>query len=84
MKDNIAFRTIQEAKYIVKNNATVRSTAKIFGVSKSTVHKDCAIRLRHLDRALYEKVKKILDLNLAERHIRGGNATRIKYQQNKK
>ncbi|MBR2988145.1 MAG: sporulation transcriptional regulator SpoIIID [Clostridia bacterium] len=79
MNQGIILRTLSEAQFIVNNNATVRATAKAFGVSKSTVHKDCSIRLAVIDKVLYEKVKLILDENLAQRHIRGGNATKNKY-----
>ena len=67
------------ANYIVANNATVRSAAKVFGVSKSTVHKDITERLGTVDAALAKRAKTILDKNKAERHIRGGEATRKKY-----
>ena len=73
-------RVIKEAEYIIKERATVRSTAKVFGVSKSTVHHDLTTRLEFLDEVLYEKVKKHLNVNLSERHIRGGLATREKYR----
>ena len=67
-------------KYIVKTGATVRAAAAAFGVSKSTVHKDVSYRLYFIDINLYMKVKKVLNINLAERHIRGGEATKRKYQ----
>mgnify|MGYP000030386228 FL=1 len=73
-------RVIKEAEYIIKERATVRITAKVFGVSKSTVHHDLTTRLEFLDEVLYEKVKKHLNVNLSERHIRGGLATREKYR----
>jgi len=79
LKDYIEKRTIELAKHIVENNATVRAAAKTFGISKSTVHKDLTTRLRHLDPDLFEAVRKLLDINKAERHIRGGNATREMY-----
>lgn len=72
------------ARYIVDTKSTVRSTAKVFGVSKSTVHMDVTRRLEHIDPQLHAAVKAVLDENKAERHIRGGNATRIKYQQLKR
>ena len=72
------------ARYIVDTKSTVRSTAKVFGVSKSTVHMDVTRRLEHIDPELHAAVKAVLDENKAERHIRGGNATRKKYQQLKK
>ena len=73
-------RVILEAEYIIKHGATVRKTARVFGVGKSTVHKDMVERLEPISTYLYEKVKKVLELNLAERHIRGGLATKRKYQ----
>ena len=79
MNDSIILRTLSEAQYIIKNNATVRATAQVFSVSKSTVHKDCTMRLPVLDDALYQKVKSVLDTNLSLRHIRGGNATKNMY-----
>ncbi len=79
MKESIIKRTLTEAEYILSTKATVRDTAKEFDVSKSTVHKDVSERLKYIDAALYSRVKKILDFNLAERHLRGGNATREKY-----
>lgn len=66
-------------EYMVKNNATVRSCASIFGISKSTVHKDITERLKHSNRSLYLNVKKVLEKNKAERHIRGGEATKNKF-----
>lgn len=67
------------AKYIVENNATVRQTAKKFGISKSTVHKDVTERLPQINPSLAQKARKVLDVNKSERHIRGGLATREKY-----
>ncbi len=66
--------------YIIENRATVRSAAKQFGVSKSTVHKDLTERLPHVNPGLYRQVRVLLDQNKAERHIRGGLATRRKYR----
>ena len=80
--DDIVDRVIKEGEYIVKTGATVRDTAKVFHFSKSTVHKDVTERLNSIDKDLYKKVKKVLNLNLAERHIRGGEATRRKYSKN--
>ena len=80
MCDDIVDRVIKEGEYIVKTGATVRETAKVFHFSKSTVHKDVSYRLYFIDINLYRKVKKILNINLAERHIRGGEATKRKYQ----
>lgn len=79
MKESIIKRTLTEAEYILNTKATVRDTAKEFDVSKSTVHKDVSERLKYIDAAIYSSVKKVLDFNLAERHLRGGNATREKY-----
>ena len=82
MCEDIKERVIREAEYIAKNKSTVRQTAFIFHFSKSTVHKDVTERLKEIDKSLYKKVKKVLDFNLSERHIRGGEATRKKYQKN--
>ena len=67
------------AKYIIENNATVRQTAKQFGISKSTVHKDVTERLPQINPALAKTARKVLDVNKSARHIRGGLATREKY-----
>ncbi len=67
------------AKYIIDNNATVRQTAKQFGISKRTVHKDVTERLPEINPALAKSARKVLDVNKSERHIRGGLATREKY-----
>jgi putative DeoR family transcriptional regulator (stage III sporulation protein D) len=80
MRDYIQKRVLDLSYYIAGENATVRQTAKHFGVSKSTVHKDVTERLPLLNRALAREVKQILELNKAERHIRGGEATRKKYR----
>ena len=77
--DNITDRVLKEGYFIAQTGATVRATAKIFLYSKSTVHKDVTERLRHIDKELYVKVKLALEKNLAERHIRGGLATKEKY-----
>ena len=79
MKDYIEERALEIANYIIENNATVRQTAKAFGISKSTVHKDVAERLSLINPALASEARKVLDLNKSERHIRGGLATREKY-----
>ncbi len=79
MKENIVKRTLEEAEHILCTGATVRETATAFDVSKSTVHKDVSERLKYVNADLWREVKKILDFNLAERHIRGGNATKNKY-----
>ena len=67
--------------YLVENRATVRTTAARYGISKSTVHKDVTETLRHVNGPLYEEVKKVLDQNKNERHLRGGEATRKKYME---
>ena len=79
MKDYIEERIISIAQYTIEHNSTVRSTAKKFGISKSTVHKDLRERLPKLNMELSKQVNKILDLNKSERHIRGGLATKRKY-----
>lgn len=79
MKDYMEERVIESAIYIIKHNATVRQTAKKFGVSKSTVHKDVTERLEMLNKPLARQARKVLDLNKSERHIRGGLATKEKY-----
>lgn len=80
MRDNIEQRACDLAVYIIENKSTVRAAAAQFGVSKSTVHKDLVERLPHFNRTLYLQVKKVLEENKAERHIRGGMATRRKYR----
>ena len=80
MKGIVEERAVELGQYIVENQATVRAAAKKFAVSKSTVHKDVSERLRKLNPMLYRKVKVVLDTNKAERHIRGGLATRRKYK----
>lgn len=80
MQDYLKKRVLDEGAFVVENNSTVRATAKIFSVSKSTVHKDLSERLKGLDKYLYDKVKKVLERNLNERHIRGGLATKMKYK----
>ncbi|NLT57546.1 MAG: sporulation transcriptional regulator SpoIIID [Clostridiales bacterium] len=73
-------RAVALAQYIIENKATVRAAAKQFGVSKSTCHKDVTERLEKYNHALYEEVRPILEQNLKERHIRGGQATKRKYK----
>ena len=80
MKGVLEERAVELGVYIIENNATVRAAAKKFHISKSTVHKDVASRLRTLDPRLYGQVREVLDVNKAQRHIRGGLATREKYQ----
>lgn len=80
MKGNIEERACRMAQYIIENQATVRCAARAFGISKSTVHKDLSERLPAFNRALYLQVKAVLEENKAQRHIRGGIATRRKYK----
>lgn len=80
MRETPDDRAIKLAKHIIKTHDTVRKTAKIYGVSKSTVHKDVASRLKKINKALYNEVKKVLEINKSERHIRGGIATREKFK----
>lgn len=80
MPDTIAKRACELAVYIIETGATVRAAAQHFGISKSTVHKDISCRLKQYNLSLYLQVRKVLDLNKQERHIRGGMATRKKYK----
>ena len=80
MADTIERRACELAVYIIETGATVRAAARHFGVSKSTVHKDLSQRLPHINRILFSQVRCVLDENKAQRHIRGGIATRKKYQ----
>ena len=80
LKGNMEERAEYLAQYIIENRATVRAAAQKFGISKSTVHKDICSRLPQFNRALYLQVKEVLDINKAQRHIRGGIATRKKYR----
>ena len=78
--DTVEERAVALGAYIIEHNATVRETAKRFGISKSTVHKDVAYRLRSVNPSLYSSVRAVLEKNKSERHIRGGMATREKYR----
>ena len=80
MWEYIEERVIRCAEYIVETGCTVRACSAHFSISKSTVHKDVTERLRFIDAELYERVRQVLNLNLSERHIRGGLATRDKYK----
>ena len=80
MKDYIEERVLEVAKYIIDSKATIRKTAKVFGVSKSTIHKDMTERLPKINPSIAEQTQNILELNKAERHIRGGMATKLKYK----
>ncbi|MCI9405790.1 MAG: stage III sporulation protein D [Oscillospiraceae bacterium] len=77
-------RAVSLGLYMIENNATVRSAAKAFSISKSTVHKDVSERLKKVNPKLYRQVKKLMDTNKQERHIRGGMATKKKYAQEKR
>lgn len=79
MKDYIEQRAVELAEYIIENKSTVRETAKKFNVSKSTVHKDVTERLEKINKTLSQQAKSVLEENKAERHIRGGMATKLKY-----
>lgn len=80
MKDYIMQRVYNMADYIIKTGCTLRFAAKIFAVSKSTAHKDMSERLYYLDKKKFEEVRKKIDLNLSQRHLRGGMATKNKYK----
>ena len=84
MWDYIEERAVKCAEYIVETGCTVRACSAHFSISKSTVHKDVAERLRYIDGDLYERVQQVLKLNLSERHIRGGLATKEKYVREEK
>lgn len=79
MKEYIEERAIKMAEYIIENKTTVRQTAKEFGISKSTVHKDVTERIVQINPTLAAEARKVLDVNKSERHIRGGMATKEKY-----
>ena len=83
MWEYIEERVIREGKYIVETGCTVRTCAKVLGTSKSTVHKDVTERLAAIDPVLWEKAKAVLSVNLQERHLRGGDATKKKYESRK-
>ena len=80
MRENIKERVTEIAAYIIEHDATVRAAALVFDVSKSTVHSDMTARLPHIDAESYRQVKKILDKNREERHVRGGESTKQKYR----
>ena len=79
MRNEARDRAVSLGEYIIKTGVTVRAAAKVFCVSKSTVHKDISERLRKIDPPLYRAVKNVLEKNKAERHLRGGEATKRKY-----
>lgn len=80
MRREIQIRVVDAAEYIAKTGATVRACARKFGVSKSTVHKDMRVRLPLVDQSLAREVDRVLGFNRAERHLRGGQATKLKYR----
>ena len=84
VRSYIEERAIVVAKYILEKNTTVRQTAKTFGVSKSTIHKDVTERLEEINPSLALEVKRVLEKNKSERHNRGGMATKLKYEKEKK
>lgn len=77
---SIEDRIVREARYIVENRATIRMTAKKFGLSKSCIHKDVSVRLKSINSSLYDEVKSVLEYNFSTKHIRGGISTRNKYK----
>ena len=84
VRSYIEERAVIVAKYILEKNTTVRQTAKTFGVSKSTIHKDVTERLEEINPSLAMEVKRVLEKNKSERHIRGGMATKLKYEKQKR
>ncbi|AWZ49297.1 sporulation transcriptional regulator SpoIIID [Hathewaya limosa] len=80
MKDYIEQRVLEVAQYIIESKSTIRKTATVFGVSKSTIHKDMTERLPKINPQIASQAKNVLELNKAERHIRGGKATQLKYK----
>ncbi len=83
MKEYIEERVLELAEYLISNKSTVRDTAKKYGISKSTVHKDLADRLPNINPIIAAQAKEVMDINKAERHIRGGEATKHKYAYDK-
>lgn len=83
MSDIFDERAVKEGEYIVESGATVRECAKVFGVGKSTVHSDVTKKLRSIDAGLADEVKRVLDVNLSQRHLRGGDSTKKMYEQKK-
>jgi len=79
MKEDLVERVIAVANHINDTHDTIRKTAKIYGYSKSTIHNDVSIKLKEIDQSLYEQTKKILNENFAQKHLRGGDATKKKY-----
>jgi len=83
MRIDITDRILKEAKYVIANNATIRDTGKYFGIAKSTIHKDLSEKLYSINNILANEVNEILEKNKSERHIRGGIATKNKYNKMK-
>lgn len=83
LADSLEERAVRLAQYMIENKATVRQTASVFGISKSTVHKDLTEKLPFINHALAAQVREVLDVNKSERHIRGGMATKDKYLREK-
>ncbi len=81
MKEDLVERIMNVANHILKTHDTIRKTAKIYGYSKSTIHHDVSIKLKNIDFNLYQRTKQVLDENFAEKHIRGGEATRKRYKE---
>lgn len=84
MKGTLEDRAVRLGEYIIEHRSTVRETASVFGVSKSTVHKDLTTLLPKLNSGLYKEVRAVLDVNKEERHLRGGEATKLKYEMMKR
>lgn len=80
MRETVEERAVELGEYILENKTTVRAAAKRFHISKSTVHKDVTGRLQEVNPQLYDQVRQVLEINKAQRHIRGGQATREKYK----
>ena len=84
MKGNVEERAVRLGEYIIEKKSTVRESAGVFGVSKSTVHKDLTSRLPRINPGLFKEVRAVLDINKEERHLRGGEATKQKYSKRRK
>lgn len=80
MKEDLMERILNVANHIINTHDTIRKTASVFGYSKSTIHHDVSVKLKKIDYGLYKKTKDILDENFADKHIRGGEATKKKYK----
>lgn len=84
MKGTVEERAVRLGEYMIEHQTTVRDTAAVFGISKSTVHKDVTVVLPKLNAGLYKEVRELLDVNKEERHLRGGQATKQKYELQRK